>query len=161
MTGPLAPSWPWAFWPGIQREKCLSGSLLCFILVSHHKSHWLKAHPLNAVHLEAGPQFPVCPPGVPSSWESADCMPGLAVFQDHPAAGQRHHHSSHHPQPGPGPLVSRWAGPPSPTQPLCHLNPARLCPGVSCTQTRWTTPGGPTGWMRSSRRYGVGLPRWY
>lgn len=104
--------------------------------------------------LEAGLQSPVCPPGVPLPWESADRMLDLGVFQDHPAAGQRHHHSSHHPQPGPGPLVSRWAGPPSPTQPLCHLNPTRLCPGVSCTQTRWTTPGGPTGWMRSSRRYG-------
>ncbi|EAW61170.1 ring finger protein 126, isoform CRA_d, partial [Homo sapiens] len=28
-------------------------------------------------------------------------------------------------------------------------------PGESCTQTLWTTPGGPTAWMPSSHRYSV------
>lgn len=40
-----------------------------------------------------------------------------------------------------------------PGPPLCHLNPSLLCPGASCIQTRWTTPGGPTAWTPSSRRY--------
>ncbi|KAM9105778.1 E3 ubiquitin-protein ligase RNF126 isoform 5-T5 [Megaptera novaeangliae] len=35
---------------------------------------------------------------------------------DHPAAGQRHHHPGHHPQPGPGPLTSLPRG-------VLHSNP--------------------------------------
>lgn len=47
-----------------------------------------------------------------------------------------------------------WADAPAPAahQPLePHLPP----PGESCTQTLWTTPGGPTAWTPSSHRYSV------
>lgn len=108
----------------------------------------LKTQPLAAASLEAGRGLP--------AGGGTDHIPPL--HQDHSAAGQRHHHSCRRPQPGPGPLVSRWAGVPVPAQPLRHLSLRSLCPGASCTQTRWTMPGGPTAWMPSSRRYGQ--PHW-
>ncbi|XP_060001867.1 E3 ubiquitin-protein ligase RNF126 isoform X8 [Lagenorhynchus albirostris] len=48
--------------------------------------------------------------------------------RDHPAAGQRHHHPGHHPQPGPGPLVSRWGGPPVPCPAPLPLEPQTSLP---------------------------------
>ncbi|XP_057345569.1 E3 ubiquitin-protein ligase RNF126 isoform X14 [Manis pentadactyla] len=39
--------------------------------------------------------------------------------------------------------------------PSLGLGPWSLCPGASCTQTRWTMPGGPTAWTPSSRRQSV------
>lgn len=79
---------------------------------------------------------------------------GLAtLFQDHPAAGQRHHHPGHHPQPGPGPLVSRGGAPCARPTPL-PLEPSLLCPGKqSCIQTDGHPSGGQRPWTPSSRRY--------
>ncbi|XP_057345570.1 E3 ubiquitin-protein ligase RNF126 isoform X16 [Manis pentadactyla] len=41
--------------------------------------------------------------------------------------------------------------------PSLGLGPWSLCPGASCTQTRWTMPGGPTAWTPSSRSFSISL----
>lgn len=81
---------------------------------------------------------------------------GLAtLFQDHPAAGQRHHHPGHHPQPGPGPLVSRGGAPcarptplplePQPSLPrgVLHSNPMDYAWGANGLDAIITQVQGP------------------
>ncbi|XP_059863216.1 E3 ubiquitin-protein ligase RNF126 isoform X3 [Delphinus delphis] len=126
---------------------------------------------LGPLHSPHGPEpaavrasrFPPSPPGhrpttagTPRAGGRESSTPGTGTAPGSPAPAS--------PRGGPpaGTKASpRWKGsssswstassprPPSPTW--------AWAPGASCIQTQWTTPGGPTAWMRSSRSSSISL----
>ncbi|XP_060001873.1 E3 ubiquitin-protein ligase RNF126 isoform X13 [Lagenorhynchus albirostris] len=118
---------------------------------------------LLSASLMTASRFPPSPPGhrpttagTPRAGGRESSTPGTGTAPGSPAPAS--------PRGGPpaGTKASpRWKGsssswstassprPPSPTW--------AWAPGASCIQTQWTTPGGPTAWMRSSRSSSISL----